>query len=431
LEIQAKKLPLWAAILISINIVIGGGFFISASNIFHLSGLLAPVTWLICGILLLPLVSVLAYLSRQYPHAGGLYVYSQKTLGNFWGFVSGWGYFIGTLAGNAIVLHSFSSLTKKLGLTFPFAHHLSPLISQYLFDIVFLVIFTALNLFNITILEKIHIGFTILKAIPFGLVLVSMFFIFDIKNVITAPIKPFGIFDSLPIVLFAYLGIEACCAITHKIKDGKRNTSRAMLISLVIIVSTYALVQFGLLGIVGIQSGNPFFEIVPRLTNNSLLISWGNLIVKIAILSSFLGGFYGMYYANSWNLYAIAKEKKILFSNALIKLNKYHTPWVCILLQGILVLLLLLVALQNANTLMIMSGFGVVIAYILSVITYFIIAPRGKMTILTGLLALAGSSTLLLLCFKELSDYGIQYLLPFIAILSAGVVLYRLSKLSQ
>jgi len=426
-----KKLPLWAAVLININIVVGGGFFISASNIFQVSGALAPLTWIFCGLLLLPLVVVLSHLSRLYPQAGGLYVYSKKNLGDFWGFISGWSYFVGTLAGNALILHFFSKLTKQMGFSIPFAHYLPPHIAQFSFDTTFIILFTILNLLNITILEKIHVGFTILKMIPFGLVIVGMFFLFDIKNVIAAPIKPSGIFESMPIVLFAYLGIEACCAITHKIQDGKRNAARAMLISLGIIIATYALVQFGLLGILGAQTNNPFFEIVPKLTNNATIISWGNLTIKFAILSSYIGGFYGMYYANSWNLYAIAKEKKILFSKTLTKLNKYHTPWTCIILQGTLVLLLLLVALKSPLTLIPMSTFGVVIAYLLSVLTYFIVAPNGITRITMGSLALVGSSVLLLLCLNDLIHDGVRYLIPFTAILLSGLILYFSSPSSK
>ena len=414
-----KKIPLSIAIIISINIVIGGGFFISANSIFKTSGLLAPLTWIICGLLLLPLVSVLASLSRLYPTAGGMYVYSKKNLGDFWGFISGWGYFIGTVAGNAMILHAFSSLSRNMGFVLP--------MSQIAFDITLTILFTGLNLLNITIFEKMHIGFTILKMIPIGLVFVSMFFLFDFGNLQAAPIQTSGLLESMPIVLFAYIGIEACCAIAHQIKGGERNSAKAMLISLGIIVAIYSIVQFGLLGIVGTQSANPFFDIIPKFTQNKTIISLSNSIIKISILSSYLGGFYGMFYANSWNLFAIAKEKKILFSNHLIKLNKHNTPWISVFFQGTLIVLLLLVSSNSIETLMTMSGFGVVIAYILSTITYLFI-NKGKNRLI-GILALAGCAALLVLCINDLANDGLEYLLPFLGILLSGVILHKIQDL--
>lgn len=421
---QKKKIPLLIAIFMSINIVIGGGFFISANELFGTTGALAPLGWVLCGLLLLPLVMVLAKLSNIYPRAGGLYVYSKEKLGEFWGYLSGWGYFAGTLAGNAAILLAFSSLVKEMGFGLPFTQHLSPLSSELIFNLFFLILFTGLNLMNITILEKLHAGFTILKIIPVGLILIAIFFLFDFKNVMLAPIKPQGLMQSMPTFLFAYLGIEACCSITHRIEDGKRNSAKAMLIALGIIIATYAIAQFGLLGIVGTNyTGNPFFGIIPRFTSNPFVITWGNLTVKLAILSSYLGGFYGMYYANSWNLYAIAEEEKIVGHSLFTKLNKYKTPWVAILAQGFLVLLLVYVSQTNRTTLLTMSGFGVVIAYVLSVISYMKL--KKHMNIAIGFLALIGSLALLAACVNDLVADGLQYLLPFLGILLVGVVLYR------
>jgi len=425
---QTRKIPLFIAILVSINIVIGGGFFLSASKIAKSSGLLAPLTWILCGLLLLPLVKVLAHLSGRYPTAGGIYVYSRENLGEFWGFVSGWCYFVGTLAGNAMILHAFSSTVAQLGLPLPFASFFSPQVSQFLLDLIFIAIFTVINLFNIAIFEKMNIAFTILKTIPIGLVLVAMFFFFDKKNLLAAQVQPLGLLESMPTVLFAYLGIEACCSIAHQIKDGQKNAARAMLISLGVIVAIYSIVQFGILGILGTQTTNPFFEIIPHITQNPFAIKWGNLVIKLAILSSFLGGFYGMYYANSWNLYALAKERKLLFAGSLTKLNKYNTPWVSILVQGGIVVFLLFLAFNSFTSLMTMSGFGVVIAYILSAITYFYAGPPEKTSrILIGTLALVGCAALLILCIHDLASDGIAYLLPFIGILFSGLVLYKAS----
>lgn len=70
-----------------------------------------------------------------------------------------------------------------------------------------------------------------------------------------------------------------------------------------------------------------------------------------------------------------------------------------------------------------MSGFGVVIAYILSVISYMKL--KKHMNIVIGLLALIGSLALLAACVNDLIVNGLQYLLPFLGILLVGVVLYR------
>src|SRR5579862_8567610 len=141
----AAKIPVWVAILINANIVIGSAFFLHAQKISSATGLIAPIAWLLCGLMLFPLVIILAHLARTYPTAGGIYVYSQKQLGQFWGFVSGWGYFIGTIAANAAVLHAFSTELQKLGLTQNFFATSG---NTLYFDIFLVLIFTLLNLLN-------------------------------------------------------------------------------------------------------------------------------------------------------------------------------------------------------------------------------------------------------------------------------------------
>lgn len=411
-----KKISLLIAILININIVVGGGFFLSARNMFTSFGALAPLSWVICGLLLLPLVYVLARLSNAYPTAGGLYVYSQKTLGNWFGFISGWGYYIGTVAGNAVILHGFSMQLQKLGLFNQMHVGL---------DIACATLFTLLTLFNVTVLEKMHIGFTILKTIPFAVVLGGVFTLFNWSNVIAAPIQPTGLVTSMPIVLFAYVGIEACTAITHAIKDGHKNSARAMLISLGIIIALYSLIQFSLLGILGTHTTNPFTEIIPKLTSNPFVITWGNTIVNLAILSSFLGGFYGMFYANNWNLFAIATEKRVVGHSLLTKLNKHHAPWVAVLVQGALVIAFLLIT-ANTEYLMTMSDFGVVIAYILSVFAYFVhIKKQGLNKKIIATFALVACLTLLFVCINNLALSGARYIIPFIIMLISGLLLHK------
>lgn len=267
-----------------------------------------------------------------------------------------------------------------------------------------------------------HIGFSILKAIPLLLVFIAAFFLFDFSNIASTSIEPFGIIQNMPTILFAYIGIEACCAITHTIQNGKKNSAKAMLTSMGLIIAIYAIVQFGLLGIHGINSTDPFVDVISKLTTNPLTIKWGGLVINFAILSSFLGGYYGMFYANNWNLYAIAKEKQILFSKSLIKLNKHSMPWTCVFTQGIIVITFLLFA-HNITGLMTMSGFGVVIAYILSAISYFKIDNKQ----LASKLAMVSCTLLLIACIYELANDGMQYFLPVLGMLLSGIILYFFS----
>jgi amino acid transporter len=418
-----KKFPLWIAILININIVIGGGFFLGVPRVLHTSGLLAPFSWALVGLLLLPLTLIIAKFSNIYPNAGGIFVYSDKVLGSFLGFLCGWGYFIGTAAGNAALLHAFGEQIQLFGYSVPWLNPLALNIALILF-------FTILSLKNIEFLESFQVGVTILKTIPIILVIFAAFALFAFTNISNAPVHLSGLASSVPPALFAYIGIEACSSITHQIKDGHKNAARAMLISLGVIITIYSVIQFLLLGIHGTQSLNPFTDILPKLTSNPLLISGGTKLINFAILSSYLGGFYGMFYANNWILYAIGKGNRIFGSQALTKLNKHRAPWVSIIAQCVLLITIFCITI-NINNLILMSDFGVAIAYALTTLAFIIAAKKQGFSYGIGILGLLGCGLLSGAFLEDLVNLGARYIIPFLVMLGMGIVLYLIHHRKQ
>ncbi|MFA6527716.1 MAG: APC family permease [Candidatus Babeliales bacterium] len=412
---QAIKIPVWLAIIININIVVGVGFFLGAQNISMQAGLLAPAAWLICGLMLLPLMVAFARLSERYPTAGGLYVYSYKQLGSFFGFVSGWGYFIGTAAANACVMHAFSQRVYELGMVNQSLQSVG--LGLFGFDVLLIGIFICLNLVDIKILERLQIFFTILKVIPLILTLVGLAFLFDWDMLCHIPVCWGGLLGCLPAVLFGFIGLEACCAITDKIAGDKKNAAFVILASLTLVMFIYSILQFALLSIHGTSACDPFMSILPKLTSNQTVISWGNTCVYGAILSSLLAGFYGAFYFNNWNLYAIGQENSIVGSRHLIKLNKNHAPWVCVLVQAALALLFIFVT-NKIDALYSMSDVGTLVAYLLSAVAFLALSRS-----ITAFLAIAGCTVLIGICTSHLLDYGLP-LLPFWIVFVLGIALH-------
>ncbi len=414
------KIPLWVAILININIVIGAAFFVVVQDTSTAGGMLAPVSWLLCGLVLLPLVIVLAKLSQTFPSAGGLYVYSQKQLGPIWGFISGWSYFIGSAAFNAIIIHAFCQDLQRTNLLAPFfrTSHLNGL----LLDFIVILLFSLLNLLNVKFLEGFQIGLIIFKAIPILAIIIAVPFLWDINGISTASVSFSNFLETIPLVLFAYIGIEACCSIADKIENGKKNAAKVIFISFAIVVTVYTLLQLAILLIHGTSGASSFLSILPKLTSNPMIIMWGNYFIHLSILLSFLGGFYGMFYFNNWNLFAIAEEKHILFSSVLTKLNKNATPWVCVLVQTALCIAFLLFT-SKEHSLTVMGDFGVMIAYLLSVIAFLTLFKK-----VAGYLALISSFILIYLCTKKLFSFGFECVVPFIGLIILGILAHQLNE---
>jgi len=425
---EKNKISIWAAIAININVIVGSAFFLGAAGICSKGGMLAPLTWIMWGLIILPIVLVLAKLSTFYTDAGGIYTYAQRELGSFWSFISGWGYFIGTVAGNAIIIHKFGEGIGILGL--------SPILNKFNltglpFDIILISLFTFLNLLNINFLEKANLAFALLKVIPLAFVVISSLFLFKASNVTAAPINFTGFFETIPLVIFAYIGFEVCCSITHQIKDGKKNASKAILFSFGVIMLIYTIVQLCFLGIHGTVTLNPFLEILPKLTSNNILIGIGNRILEATIMSSFLGGFYGAFYSNNWILYAIAKNKELPFHKTLTKLNKHQIPTFTVLIQGVLTVVFLFIT-QKAYSLISMSDFAIIIAYLLSTAAFLAIYLKNKAhkdrtrNLWIGALASFSCLYLLFFCTKELIDS--RHIISFLIVLGSGMLLNKINQ---
>jgi amino acid transporter len=417
---NTRKLPLWAAVLINANIVIGSAFFIGAPSISAKTGILAPFMWILCGLMLFPLMLVLARLSKTFPSSGGIYVYSQRTLGHFFGFISGWGYYIGTAAGNAAVLHIFSKKLQKFDCVQSTLGSVG--LGGLRFDILLVILFAFLNLFNIDFLERIQIGFTIVKVIPFLLIIVAVPLLFTAPEISFKSLDVTGFFEVIPLVLFAYIGIEACCAITDKIEDGHKNASKAIMISFALIMSIYTITQLLLSCIHTQNPKDPFLGIMPMLSSDPTIVAVGNYIIYVSLLSSFLAGYYGMFYYNNWNLHAIATENGILGSKWIQKLNKHQTPWVAVIIQSLLVMAFLFITTKK-RYLITMGDVGTTMAYLLSSIAYLSLYRN-----LTGFLSLISCGILIYIYTSSLAHSGFQYLIPFIAILVVGLLGYKLNQ---
>jgi amino acid transporter len=409
-----QTMPLWAAVLINVNIVVGSAFFLSAHPITQAAGLLAPVAWLACAFLLLPLVITLARLAVRFPRAGGIYVYSKEALGDVGGFVCGWSYYIGTVAANAAVLQAFSGQFQRIPVVYSVLH--SVRCDGLIGDLLLLIIFTLFNLGNIEFLERTQIAFTVLKAIPIVCVVLAVPFLGSLSNLSLSLENVYGMYSVLPLVLFAFIGIEACCAVADKIENPSKNVSRAILIAFGIITVICATVQTAMLLLYTAQSGDPFTTIFSRIFSNQALAASGNSFMALGLLASYLAGFYGMFYYNNWNLYAMGIEGRVWGAQYIRTVTAQGIPWVSVLVQSALVAFLLVIGRQSLF-LITAGDLGTVIAYGLTAVSAIILFRKK-----TNFWALGSCGLLLLICLHNLFAVGVMSAIPFLCMLGIGLV---------
>src|SRR6478752_1528880 len=104
-----RRLGLGDAVVIGLGSMIGAGVFAAYGPAARAAG---------AGLLVGPaLAAVVAYcnatasaqLAAAYPRAGGTYLYGREVLGDWWGFLAGWGFVVGKTASCAAMALTFAA----------------------------------------------------------------------------------------------------------------------------------------------------------------------------------------------------------------------------------------------------------------------------------------------------------------------------------
>jgi amino acid transporter len=230
------------------------------------------------------------------------------------------------------------------------------------------------------------------------------------------------------------MGFEAACSLSSRIHNAQRNAPRAIFISYAIVISIITLYQCALYGILGDQLTelgsyrDAFPTLVEHLIpdNRSLAHTLG-MLFNLAIASSALGGSYGILFSNTWNLYAIAQHKHIFFPSLFTRLNKQMIPYVCIITEGILCALYLVISQGNQVPLQQTSALAAVLTYTISVCALLyaqLYRPDVQINRLVPLLGLLSCALLSYACIAGLIKTGISSLALFSILLIIGVSMF-------
>lgn len=414
------EISLGNAILININVMLGTGMFINTTELAKRSGSWGSISYLTVGILLLPLILCISELLKRYP-AGGFYSFG-KPLHPFAGFISSWTYFTAKLASASLMIHTAVVLIQTI---IPAIQHIPTL----WLDSILITIFTCLNLYNIKTGTSIQTAFVVGKIIPLIFLTLSACILFDYHLIFATTHSWHTITSTLPLVLYATIGFEAACSLSSRIKNAKVNAPKALLLSYgiaITILSLYQLMFYGILGSSLETIGNftkPFPALIGHLPAITPLLQTKIItILHLAIACSALGGSYGILFSNSWNLYTLASYKHTFLANNLTNLNRYQTPWLCVLIEGMCCMIYLISTGGHQITLQQISALGCIMAYTISVLALILLAKKESNASMQwlALFGLLNCIALTANCLYSLASNSSYSLVAFSILLIAG-----------
>lgn len=237
----ARRLGTFDAVLIGLGSMVGAGVFAAFAPAAAAAG-----AWLMVGLLIAGLVAYAnatssAQLAAQYPSAGGTYLYGRERLGEWWGFLAGWGFVIGKTASLAAMALTFAAYTAPEAWQRPVA-------------VTAVVVLAAVNYRGITRTAQ-------LTRIVVTVVMVALAVSLSIawaaggpdpdRLLKDAPAGAYGVLQAAALLFFAFAGYARIATLAEEVRDPSRTIPRAVTTALAIALLVYALVGATLLVLLG------------------------------------------------------------------------------------------------------------------------------------------------------------------------------------
>jgi APA family basic amino acid/polyamine antiporter len=356
-----RRLGVFDATSIGLGSMLGAGVFVVFSPATALAGSFLAVSVVIAGAVAYCNAVASAQLAAIYPASGGTYVYGRKQLGDWPGFIAGWGFVTGKTASCA-------------AMAFTFGHYVAP---DYATPVAIsaVAVLTGVNLLGIT-------RTALLTRILLAIVLTTLAFVVVASMVGPDPVgappgegpvgSAWGILPAAGLMFFAFAGYARIATLGEEVKDPAHTIPRAILAALGGAFAIYLLLAVLLISHLSphrlAETTSPLLEAV---THSRL--SAGAPFVQAGAAAASLGALLALITGVGRTALAMARERDL--PAPLARVGGAHVvPIVAELAVAAAVIVLLLTT--NVLTVVGFSSFGVLIYYAVTNASAFTLAEH-------------------------------------------------------
>ncbi|MFJ6773457.1 APC family permease [Kitasatospora sp. NPDC091257] len=355
-----RHLGVFDAVVIGLGSMIGAGIFAALAPAAGAAG---------SGLLLgLTLAAVVAYcnatssarLAARYPQSGGTYVYGRERLGEFWGYLAGWGFVVGKTASCAAMALTVGSYV------WPGQAHAVAVAA--------VVALTAVNYVGVRKSAWLTRGIVaVVLAVLASVVTACMTgpAVEGARLAIGADATLGGVLRAAGLLFFAFAGYARIATLGEEVRDPKRTIPRAIPIALAIALVVYAAVAVAVLAVLGpdrlAHTTAPLTEAV-RVAGVPALAP----VVRIGAAVAALGSLLALILGVSRTTLAMARDRHL--PRALASVHpRFHVPHRAELAVGAVVAVL--AATTDVRGAIGFSSFGVLAYYAIANASAWTLTP--------------------------------------------------------
>lgn len=417
-----NKISFFAAVLMSMNIMVGAGILVAVGPMTNVAGNLSFLGWPLTALLLFPIILGLAKAANIFPGEGGFFHYCSSGIGPLSGIIAHWVYvlgFIGAAASLATVLRNGLSDIFQIDCikTTPFV-----------FNFALVLFYTLINLIPLEKISKVQSIGTLLKITPFlGVILLMAFYWKSDMSFNLSDLANLN--KTFSMAIFAFLGFETCCSIGGILKGGPSRVGSVVITAFLITVTIYTLLNLGLLFIMGGDNLAQYGAIgFPKFLGLSEKVGAAVQVgISFAILFSWANSILSISLGNITNIYTLAKKRLILGSSFFSKVNRNQRPFYIALLHG-LILLSYISAVKDVEVLFALTNVCVGVAMSLAMISVFVALAKQKKYLQLIIPFLSFGSCGGWIYFSFIKIPNVFYILPIVVALIIAIVMYKMEK---
>jgi ethanolamine permease len=378
---------------------------------------------------------VLSYaeLAAAIPRAGGVFVYSQRALGAFAGFVAG-------LAQNIEFVFAPPAIAAAIG---AYLNIFVPAIEPVAFAIAAYVLFTALNIWGVKESAAFGVFITILAVVELLLFTGLTLPHFDSAAFSRNPLPSgwWGILPAIPYAIWFYLAIEGVANMAEEVKNPQRDLSLGFNLSMATLVVLAVLVFFGAVGVAGWEavvyppgtntpSDKPLPLALQRITGENHPMY--HLLVSIGLLG-LVASFHGILLVAGRTTMELSRARYLHHRFARLHHTR-QTPAEALVLNMLLGIAILLSG--KTSEMIVLAAFGALTIYILALLSQLILRqtqpdlPRPFRTPLYPYVPMTALALAIISLCAMVYFNGALFVI-YVALLAAGSIYFYLVHLRQ
>ena len=334
-----KELGLLEVFCIASGAMISSGLFVLPAIAFAKTGASLILSYAIASILIIPTVLSKAELTTAMPKTGGIYFFTDRSMGPMMGTIGGLAAWLSLAFKSAFALLGIGLILVVFnpGLT---------MLQIKLIAVACCMIFAVINIVGVKLAGKFQTYMVI--SLIMLLVLYIAVGAFSVEFSRFTPFAPKG-FDSIiataGLVFVSFAGTTKIAAVAGEVKNPGRNLPVGMFLSWGIVSLLYIFVIFVTVGVV--DGGKLQTSLTPiSMGGEAIMGPFGLLIMSIAAMLAFVSTGNAGILAASRDPVAMGKDE--LLPGVFKKVSRRGTPWFSILFtSGFMIAVILFLDLEN------------------------------------------------------------------------------------